>query len=298
MALRAAALALHACLLAALHPSDPNVCSYWERESPRITVGGGLERGVQATRPPVPTGRIAYRTAYRQAVRTDYRRRYHCCLGYYESRDACVPRCTHECVHGRCVAPDRCQCEPGWRGICSTPCPPGRFGPDCRGECRCHNGGSCDPVSGQCQCAPGFTGEQCREQCPAGKYGQDCRESCDCANGGRCYHVDGACLCEAGFLGGRCEERRCLEGLYGLRCENRCLCHPQHSQSCAAGWRGPRCRQPCLNGTFGSGCSQQCSCAHAAGCDPVTGTCHCLPGWTERDVPVRPGQDRAPLRAW
>lgn len=31
MALRAAALAVHACLLAALHPGDPNVCSYWER---------------------------------------------------------------------------------------------------------------------------------------------------------------------------------------------------------------------------------------------------------------------------
>lgn len=24
--------------------------------------------------------------------------------------------CTKECVHGRCVAPDRCQCEGGWRG--------------------------------------------------------------------------------------------------------------------------------------------------------------------------------------
>lgn len=31
MVLRAAALALHLCLLSALRPSDPNVCSYWER---------------------------------------------------------------------------------------------------------------------------------------------------------------------------------------------------------------------------------------------------------------------------
>lgn len=33
--------------------------------------------------------------------------------------DVCFPstaRCTKECVHGRCVAPDRCQCEGGWRG--------------------------------------------------------------------------------------------------------------------------------------------------------------------------------------
>lgn len=24
--------------------------------------------------------------------------------------------CAQECVHGRCVAPNRCQCAPGWRG--------------------------------------------------------------------------------------------------------------------------------------------------------------------------------------
>ena len=63
-----------------------------------------------------------------------------------------------------------------------------------------------------------------------GRYGQDCQESCDCANGGHCFHVDGGCLCEAGFQGSRCEERRCLPGLYGLHCQSRCLCHPQHSQ--------------------------------------------------------------------
>lgn len=34
--------------------------------------------------------RITYKTAYRQAVKTDYRRRYQCCPGYYESRDKCV----------------------------------------------------------------------------------------------------------------------------------------------------------------------------------------------------------------
>lgn len=34
--------------------------------------------------------RITYKTAYRQAVKTDYRKRYQCCPGYYESRDKCV----------------------------------------------------------------------------------------------------------------------------------------------------------------------------------------------------------------
>lgn len=34
--------------------------------------------------------RITYKTAYRQAVKTDYRKRFQCCPGYYESREKCV----------------------------------------------------------------------------------------------------------------------------------------------------------------------------------------------------------------
>lgn len=34
----------------------------------------------------------------------------------------CVARCTKECVHGRCVAPDLCQCESGWRGDDCSSC--------------------------------------------------------------------------------------------------------------------------------------------------------------------------------
>ncbi|KAG7283736.1 hypothetical protein CRUP_034360 [Coryphaenoides rupestris] len=78
-----------------LNPDDPNVCSHWER--------------------------ISYKTAYRRGVRTMYRRRSQCCPGFYESGDLCVPLCTEECAHGRCVSPDTCQCEPGWGGLdCSS----------------------------------------------------------------------------------------------------------------------------------------------------------------------------------
>lgn len=34
--------------------------------------------------------RITYKTAYRQAVKMDYRKRYQCCPGYYESSEKCV----------------------------------------------------------------------------------------------------------------------------------------------------------------------------------------------------------------
>uniref|UniRef100_A0A8C3Y2E7 EGF-like domain-containing protein n=1 Tax=Catharus ustulatus TaxID=91951 RepID=A0A8C3Y2E7_CATUS len=199
--------------------------------------------------------------------------------------------------------------------ICSMPCPPGRFGPGCQGECRCHNGGQCDPHGGQCQCAPGFTGDwmasvwgwggsqespqlsvglcqhlcppcRCQERCPVGRYGQDCQESCDCANGGQCFHVDGGCLCEAGFQGSRCEERHCLPGLYGLHCESRCLsctpsCHPMLGECvCLPGWAGLYCNESCPPGSFGPGCLHSCLCLHGGVCDGTTGHCHCPPGYT------------------
>lgn len=45
--------------------------------------------------------------------------------------------------------------------VCTERCPEGRFGSNCAEECLCHNRGKCDPESGQCQCAKGFTGSRC-----------------------------------------------------------------------------------------------------------------------------------------
>lgn len=33
-------------------------------------------------------------------------------------------------------------------------------------------------------------------------------------------------------------------------------------------------------GSFGLDCRERCDCVNADGCDPVTGLCRCLPGWT------------------
>lgn len=44
--------------------------------------------------------------------------------------------------------------------ICSLPCLEGFHGPNCSQECHCHNGGLCDRFTGQCRCAPGYTGDR------------------------------------------------------------------------------------------------------------------------------------------
>ena len=41
--------------------------------------------------------------------------------------------------------------------VCST----GKYGPGCTLECKCDNGGSCDPVSGACICSDGWLGATC-----------------------------------------------------------------------------------------------------------------------------------------
>ncbi|XP_031425689.1 multiple epidermal growth factor-like domains protein 11 [Clupea harengus] len=112
-----------------LNPEDPNVCSHWE--SYTVTVQESYAHPfnqIYYTRCTdilnwfkCTKHRISYKTAYRRGVRTMYRRRSQCCPGYYESGDLCVPLCTAECAHGRCVSPDTCQCEPGWGGLdCSS----------------------------------------------------------------------------------------------------------------------------------------------------------------------------------
>lgn len=41
-----------------------------------------------------------------------------CCKGYTKSNfeDRCIPVCSKDCLHGTCIAPDKCQCETGFGG--------------------------------------------------------------------------------------------------------------------------------------------------------------------------------------
>lgn len=38
-----------------------------------------------------------------------------CCDGYVDDgNDGCRPQCSEPCQHGRCVAPERCECDDGY----------------------------------------------------------------------------------------------------------------------------------------------------------------------------------------
>ncbi|XP_059499006.1 multiple epidermal growth factor-like domains protein 10 [Stegostoma tigrinum] len=194
-----------------LNPSDPNVCSRWEsysvtkQESFLAPHDEPYEEDCDDPRTHFRCARhkITYRMTYHVGVQTEYRKRAHCCPGYYESRGICVPQCAQECVHGRCLTPDQCQCAPEWRGQdCSSDCSALYWGTNCSQKCACRNGGQCDPLTGLCSCPPGYTGLACEDPCRPGTYGQDCSRLCQCRNGARCDRVTGACECVNGTTGG------------------------------------------------------------------------------------------------
>ncbi|MEE6491388.1 hypothetical protein FKM82_016199 [Ascaphus truei] len=279
-------LLTHLQLGTSLNPNDPNVCSYWEsfttavKESyahPYSQISTESCDSVWSHFKTCTQQRIMYRTAYRHGVKLDYRKRYRCCQGYYESEEVCVRNCEMRCTET--------QMTPKYQ---------------CPAHCRVRVGGSVDQGTGECMCPPGWMGpicsipcpralRTCREECPIGKYGQDCSETCDCVNGVRCFHINGACLCEAGFYGASCEERMCPAGLHGVHCNMHCQCDPMHTQSChpmngectcKAGWAGLHCNETCPHGYYGTNCQEPCLCLNGGTCDSETGSCLCSHGFT------------------
>lgn len=50
---------------------------------------------------------------------------------------------------------------------------------------------TCDHVTGEFKCRPGYIGSMCEHPCPLKTYGQDCLNRCFCKNGADCHHVTG-----------------------------------------------------------------------------------------------------------
>lgn len=136
--------------------------------------------------------------------------------GMNEKGDQCLPLC--DCIQSKdtCNSTEEtCNCIIGEK--CKFECPPERFGENCKEICRCKNNGTCHHISGECNCATGFTGSKfyifylqniqkfwklytclilgnlC-QVCPKGMYGHECKEKCVCSNDASCSGETGNSL--------------------------------------------------------------------------------------------------------
>lgn len=56
--------------------------------------------------------------------------------------------------------------------------------------CNCADNLSCDHVTGEYKCRPGYIGPICQHSCPPKSYGDGCLKTCNCEFGD-CHHVTG-----------------------------------------------------------------------------------------------------------
>ncbi|KAK8373253.1 hypothetical protein O3P69_018998, partial [Scylla paramamosain] len=112
--------------------------------------------------------------------------------------------------------------------------------------CRCENGGTCDPVTGNRTCPPSVSGEFCEDGCPAApQTGVNIILE----------HTTMMMIVTFTSQSGVCE--------------------------CKAGYVGIDCSKECPEGKWGAGCLHECQCANGATCHPATGVCglDCPPGF-------------------
>ncbi|XP_012063530.1 PREDICTED: fibrillin-1-like [Atta cephalotes] len=159
----------------------------------------------------------------------------------WESDVSCVPVCTSPCVHGKCVLPDICMCDSGYKltndhyicePICNVPCPTGSYcyKPD---QCLCLDGyknissdvkltNMCEPI--------------CERECVYGKC--TAPNICTCDDG---YEPDThdlfACkpTCKNGCLYGECTAPNVCTCNKGYSLNTSSVCEPICNQACVMG---------------------------------------------------------------
>ncbi|KAI8778024.1 fibrillin-3, partial [Biomphalaria glabrata] len=140
-----------------------------------------------------------------------------------------------------------CGCPTGKKlaldGITCQSCTEGTYGDSCSKTCSCTSANtiSCDKVTGQCNCKPGWTGSSCSDDL------NECLTTTSCQTNAHCVNTPGSyvCKCDLGYYlnNGQCQA--CTSGTYGEECKNQCQCDMSHST-----------------------------------CSVTTGVCHCHSGWT------------------
>ncbi|ETL25149.1 hypothetical protein L916_20967 [Phytophthora nicotianae] len=125
-------------------------------------------------------------------------------------------------------------------------CFPGHTGDDCSGiECPSHNDvecggsshGSCERSTGICKCASGYTGVSCSGLlCPVESNSKNITQ---CSGNGVCDVDTGLCSCRNGYSGDACE---CVPGCTSSSCgaHGECSCE-SGACTCSAGFSGVSC---------------------------------------------------------
>ncbi|XP_063862135.1 multiple epidermal growth factor-like domains protein 6 [Scylla paramamosain] len=137
------------------------------------------------------------------------------------------PNCSLTCndCPGECDS-SGCVCPPGRTGpICELECPSGFYGPICNEAspayrvCRCENGGTCDPVTGNCTCPPSVSLEFCEDGCPAApQTGVNIiLEHTTMMMIVTFTSQSGVCECKAGYVGIDCSKECPESGKVGRR---------------------------------------------------------------------------------
>ncbi|KAF3833078.1 hypothetical protein F7725_026743 [Dissostichus mawsoni] len=295
-----------------LNPDDPNVCSHWESYAVTVqesyahpfdqvyyTRCTDILNWFKCTR-----HRISYKTAYRRGVRTMYRRRSQCCPGFFESGSLCVPLCTEECSHGRCVSPDTCQCEPGW-GDWTAPVRELERRLEKELERR---------LEKELERELEKRLERGLERELERRLERDLRGNSRGTREGTREETREGLERELERRLERGLEReleRNLEGdsrgdlrrdlkrdLRGTReetreCRNGAKCNPITGACvCTDGFQGWRCEETCDHNLYGKECLQECQCLNGATCHHQTGECLCAPGYTGAfcEEPCPPGK--------
>lgn len=173
----------------------------------------------------------------------------------------CLPVCANGCgIGGECVAPETCQCKPGFeksvKGLCEYYCEGGCIGGDCIGP-------------NQCQCRPGFSkiGDSCQASCPRGCRNGICAgpNKCECQSGWTLDPSGTACFghCDPPCLNGECSA------------PGTCTCKPGYIKD-PFNPAGNRCVAHCPGGCENGQCSSPNFCICNIGYIKDKGTSKCV----------------------
>jgi len=202
-----------------------------------------------------------------------------------------------DCSLRRCPQVNSYDCDR--EGECDTSsgmckCYPGRYGPDCSWRAcprskrissgfqqvldaslltttvatshadygvQCNDKGTCDRLTGQCECEYGWYGADCSlKYCPE-------HLGLVCNNEGTCDISTGTCVCENGFRGDACELRSCQSAMdtgNQLECAGHGACMATTGIcKCDKGYYGFDCRQKTCPEYNGYVCNFNGNCVHS-----------------------------------